>query len=278
MFFSSNIRLSCAIRSRYVRAYTNDMQEEWCGFRRMPNGLFLPSTQFRRFIILFIHRSFDFIFHAQCVWTSDVKRNTKNCFRSDLSLNIFQRLEHKPINVLFSMYSTHSSVDIACWDREVERERESTKKSQSKRHQPLKKIVSTVFWRWKLIRKVSVDLFWCPKYLPRIAISTYRLHRCKYTSHLIYEHIISVMWIFSIYILNEMRIDVAGGKNGNIHQTPSKTYQFLSEMTFCYLSPARDLAKKKRQTGRMACVAFVLSCQHVAEFYSIFSSGFSAVK
>lgn len=158
------------------------------------------------------------------------------------------------------------------------RERESTKKSQSKRHQPLKKIVSTVFWRWKLIRKVSVDLFWCPKYLPRIAISTYRLHRCKYTSHLIYEHIISVMWIFSIYILNEMRIDVAGGKNGNIHQTPSKTYQFLSEMTFCYLSPARDLAKKKRQTVRMACVAFVLSCQHVAEFYSIFSSGFSAVK
>lgn len=256
----------------YESVYTENCYRwygEWCGFRRMPKGLFLPSLNLRNFGVLlfylFIVHSTSFFMHSACEHST--KRNTKNRFRWDLSLNIFQRVEHKPINVLFSMYSTHSSLDFACWERERKQRKKTQREASAARKNRIK-----CFLAMKIYSKSLWDLFRCAKYQPRIAISTYRLHRCEYTHHLI-----SVMRKFSIYILNKMKIDVAEGKKMKIfiklHQKPINFY-----LKWHFAIYRRHGIRRKNQTGRMACVAFVLSCRHVGDFYCILSPGCFTVK
>lgn len=129
MFFSTNIRFSYTKYplERHERTYlhtVDDMQKECvCVMRISSNAQRTFSSHLRIhamsvcFIILFIHRPFDFIFHAHCVWTVDEKERTskkkcvrRNRFRWDLSLNIFQRVEHKPINVFHAFFRQWSGL------------------------------------------------------------------------------------------------------------------------------------------------------------------------
>lgn len=198
--------------------------------------------------------------HSACEHST--KRNKKqNRFRWDLSLNIFQRVEHKPINVFYSVFHAFYII-LPVEKREKKKRHQWTipprNRAAVRRRHRRRRISYCVFLRNENLFEnfgwISFGLY--------IAISTYRLHRVNIPPNI--QPIISVMWIFSIYILNNKKkglMRLVEKKIGNIHQTLSKTYQFLSEMTFCYLSPTRN--KEKKSTSERVSPLFYRSIMRV---------------
>lgn len=94
------------------------------------------STQFRCVLLfyLFIVHSTSFFMHSAYEEKERKRKKRwrrKNRFRWDLSLTIFQRVEHKPINVLFSI--PYVFFCIVCCEREREEEKKATANHPNKR-------------------------------------------------------------------------------------------------------------------------------------------------
>lgn len=188
MFFSTNILMRHVLgiyESVYTKIATDDMQEEWCEFRRMPKGLFLPSLNLRNFGVLlfylFIVHSTSFFMQRACEHST--KRNTKNRFRWDLSLNIFQRVEHKPINVLFSMYSTHSSTDFARWERERQQRKKTQREAAAARKNRIKCFLAMKIYSKSLCGSLSVAKISARHFYQHVSIASLWIYQPPHICH-----------------------------------------------------------------------------------------------
>lgn len=232
MFPSTNIRLSHTHTHTYhtltasLNIVIDDMQEErvmWIlsnaqrTFSAIYGQIHALSVFYYFIYSSFIPHSTSFFMHSACEHLAkrNWHRNTRNNEREreeKISLSMGFIVKHISTRrtqtnkcVIFSIPCVLRCIACppACLSR---------RKKRQQRRQPTKNRIECFFSSMKIYSKslceslstptVSANL---PTMPPYIAISTFRLHRVNIPISPNIRHIISVMWMFSIYILNKKK-------------------------------------------------------------------------